>query len=307
MRNPTQPLAVAAMLLTIVACIGSAPPTAITVPTLLSSMPPDTAAPISESAVPASQAAATSTQPSSSSGFAVAVIVDSLSQPVGREQAQGVMDEASRLLRQLTPFGIELMDFVEDSGGGSTSDMVGRYVNSHATALPNGIVLFSFGDNGRAKTGGAYSYGLAAPAGFQNSFVSPVMGASQIYVAVVDFSEIYAPCGYGGSETAQSPTSLDGECHNQPGTACVRQSGRSMCADAARTLYNSTPTYYLSSTIVHQLLHPFAPGGDQDHFSTPQCNERMGYPAQFFDLQESQYHNDLCPFVYEEFEKSHLP
>jgi hypothetical protein len=237
----------------------------------------------------------------------VAVIVDTLSEPVTREQAQAVIDEASRLLRELAPFSIEMMDFVEDAGGGSTKDVASRYVTAHAAALPNGMVVFSFGDNRQAKASGAYSYGLVAPAGFKNSFVSPVLGADQIYVAVVDFNQKYAPCGYGGSETTHSSSSLDGECHNQAGTACVQQNGRSMCADAARTLYNSTPTYYLSSTIVHQLLHPFAPGGDQDHFSTPQCNARMGYPSEFFDLQESQYHNDLCPFVYEEFAKSHQP
>jgi hypothetical protein len=28
-----------------------------------------------------------------------------------------------------------------------------------------------------------------------------------------------------------------------------------------------------------------------DHYNTPECNSRMGYPAGFFDLQESQYHN----------------
>jgi hypothetical protein len=289
------------ILLPIVACIGSASPTPITLPTFLPQTQPEAAAPAGETAVPASQAAAASTQPSSSSAFAVAVIVDGLSDPASRAQAQAVIDEASRLLLELTPFGIEMVDFVEDAGGGSTNDMVSRYVASHATALPSGIVVFSFGDNGQAKASGAYSYGVAAPVGFQNSFVSPVLGANHIYVAVVDFSQKYAPCGYGGSETAHSSTSLDGECHNQAGKACVQQNGRSICADAARTLYNSTPTYYLSSTIVHQLLHPFAPGGDQDHFSTPECNARMGYPPEFFDLQESQYYNDLCPFVYEYF------
>ena len=80
-----------------------------------------------------------------------------------------------------------------------------------------------------------------------------------------------------------------------------------MCANAVGNLYMSTPTYFVSSTIIHELLHPFAPGGDQDHYSTPECNSRMGYPAGFFDLQESEYYNGLCPFVYENFVNSYQP
>jgi hypothetical protein len=243
----------------------------------------------------------------SSNAFTVAVLADIRSQPVTREQAQAVISESSKLLRQLTPYGIEMTDFVEESGGGSTNDMASRYVMSQAAALPNGIVIFSIGDGGQAKLTGGYSYALAGPSGFHNSFVSPVMGASQIYVAVVDLSYKYAACGYGGSDTVQSTTALAGECRNQPGTPCVQQNGYSMCADAVGNLYMSSPTYYAASTIIHQLLHPFAPGGDLDHYNTPECNTRMGYPPAFFDLQESQYHNDLCPYVYDEFAKDHQP
>jgi hypothetical protein len=235
----------------------------------------------------------------------VAVIVDTHSQPVSRDQAQALIGEAGKLLEQLTPFSIEMADFIAEGGGGSTNDMASRYVTSHASALPNGIVILSRGDEGRARLTGGYSYALAAPAGFRNTFVSPVMGAGQIYVAVVDLSYKYAACGYGGSETVQGTTALPGECSNRAGTPCVQQNGYSMCSNAVGNLYMSTRTYYAASTIVHQLLHPFAPGGDLDHYNTPQCNARMGYPPAFFDLQESQYHNDLCPYVYDEFVKSH--
>jgi hypothetical protein len=231
--------------------------------------------------------------------LSVAVIVDTGSEAVTREQAQGVAQEANKLLRQLTPFGLEITDFVEDKGG-STNDMASRFIASQA-ALPDGIVIFSFGDGNQAKLYGGYSYALDAPHDFRNSFVSPVAGGGQIYVAVVHFSHKYAACGYGGSETVQGTHSLDGECRNQPGTACVQQNGYSMCANAIGNLYMSTPTYFPASTIIHELLHPFAPGGDKDHYGTPECNARMGYPAGFFDLQESQYHNDLCPDIYQHF------
>jgi hypothetical protein len=239
--------------------------------------------------------------------FTVAVIVDMRSEPVRREQAQGVIGEASGFLSSLTSIDLLMTDFVEDGGGGSTNDMASRYINAHPGALPNGIVVFSFGDDGQAKAYGGYNYALAGPAGYKNAFVSPVTGDGQIYVAVVHFSHKYAPCGYGGSDTLQSTVSLDGECRNQPGTACVQHNGYSMCSDSAGHLYASRPTYFISSTIIHELMHPFSPGGDKDHYSTPECNTRMGYPAQFHDLQEAQYHNDLCPYVFDEFYRSYQP
>lgn len=243
----------------------------------------------------------------SSPAFVVAVIVDTLSEPVSRQESETVVNEASRLLQQLTPVTIVMTDFVEDGGGGSTNDMASRYIAGHSGALPNGIVIFSFGDGGQAKTYGGYSYALAIPTGFSNSFVSPVTGPNHIYVAVVHFRHKYAACGYGGSDTVQSTTSLDGECRNQPGTACVEQNGYSMCANAVGNLYMSTPTYFISSTIIHEILHSFSPGGETDHYATPECNARMGYPEGFFDLQESQYYNGLCPDVYENFVQAYQP
>jgi hypothetical protein len=239
--------------------------------------------------------------------FTVAVLVDTRSQQVTREQAQAVINEAGMQLRALVPVIMVMTDFVEDGGGGSTTEMLQRYMIAHTTALPNGVVIFSFGDGGRAKLNGGYGYTAPAPAGYRNPFVSPLVGNNHIYVAVVDYGFKYMACGYGGSDSVKSATALSGECSDQPGTACVQQNGYSMCASAIGHLYMSTPTYFVSSTIVHALLQPFAPGGAQDDYSTPQCTARMGYPAGFHDLQESQYHIDLCPFVYDDFLKSYQP
>lgn len=297
---------VSLLLVAVVACMSSVAPLTQT-PVLAPSVESSSATTaVGEAPIPSDTPAPPAGLPTVNR-FRVAVIVDTLSEPVRREQAQAVFGEADKLLSQLIPFNLEMADFIDDNGSGSTNDMANRYISSHATALPNGIVIFSFGDAGQAKLYGGYSYSLSAPAGFQNTFVSPEVGANQIYVAVVHFSHKYAACGYGGSDTVQSPTSLDGECRNQSGTACVQQNGYSMCANAVGNLYMSTPTYFVSSTIIHELLHPFAPGGDKDHYSTPECNSRMGYPAGFFDLQESEYYNDLCPFVYENFVNSYQP
>jgi hypothetical protein len=200
-----------------------------------------------------------------------------------------------------------MIDFLEDGRGGTTADMAGRYISTRSAALPDGIVIFSFGDQGQAKTSGGYGYSLAVQGGFKNPFISPSGSDSQMYVGVVHFGHKYMACGYGNSDAVQSPASLPGECGGQAGIACVSKNGYSMCASAVGNLYTSTPTHFASSMIIHSLLHNFGPGGDQDHYATPECNARMGYPAAFFDLQESQYYNGLCPFVYEDFTKSYRP
>ena len=218
-----------------------------------------------------------------------------------------IFGEATRLIQPFVQISFELVDFVEDSGGGTTKDMAGRYLASHTSTSANGILIFSFGDGGRAKLQDGYGYPLAGPAGYRNTFVSPMFGENQIYIAVVRFELKYMACGYGGSETVQSASSIDGECRNKPGTACVQTNGYSMCSNAVGNLYTSTPTHFVSSTIIHTFLHSFSPGGDKDNYATPECNARMGYPAGFFDLQESQYYNGICPFVYENFAASYKP
>jgi hypothetical protein len=239
--------------------------------------------------------------------FTAAVVVDTASEPVNRDQAQELVADANGIFIPLTGFGIRMSDFVEDAAGGTTTEMANRYIQSHLTALPNGIIIFSFGDRGDAKLYGGYGYSVAAPEGFHNTFVSPATGDGHIYIAVAHFSHKYAACGYGGQETVQSPVAVDGECRNQPGTACLEHNGYSMCENAIGNLYASTPTYFSATTIIHEFLHPFSPGGNQDHYATPECNAHMGYPAGFFDFQQSEYYNGLCPFVYDNFINSYRP
>jgi hypothetical protein len=252
-----------------------------------------------------SASAATPDNSQTKATFKVAVIVDPLSEPVAHEQAQSLFDEASKLIQPFVPIGLEMVDFVEDGSGGATKDMAGRYLASHSKTQVNGILIFSFGDSGQAKLHDGYGY--AIPAGTRNAFVSPVGGANQIYIAVVRFELRYMACGYGGKDTVQSTTAIDGECRNKPGTACVQNNGYSMCANAVGNLYTSPPNHFVASTIIHTFLHSFSPGGDKDDYATPECNARMGYPSGFFDLQESQYYNGICPFVYENFEASYHP
>ena len=252
-------------------------------------------------------APAASVAPAARAYFTAGIVVDTTSEPVTSQQAQSLVGDANAIFLPLTGFGFQMSDFVEDGEGGTTTDMANRYIQSHLAALPNGIIIFSFGDRGDAKLYGGYGYAVEAPAGFHNTFVSPATGDGHIYVAVAHFSHKYAACGYNGQETVQSSVSVDGECRNQPGTACVQHNGYSMCENAVGNLYASTTTYFNATTIIHEFLHPFSPGGNQDHYATPECNQHMGYPAGFFDFQKAEYYNGLCPFVYDNFINSYQP
>jgi hypothetical protein len=314
MRPSIARFSIALLLLGVVACVTSSRaanpeatslfPTAESSPSATNNVPgvnPSAQGSASPASVPTAAVAMTA-----GSDFAVAVVVDTTTQQVGREQAQAVIEQASKFLRAFSPVGLVMADYAEDAAGGPTAGMAERYLAARSTGLPDGLVIFSNGDNGQAKTSGGYGFTVPAPAGFKSRFTSPT-GASVMYVAVVDYAFKYMPCGYGGEDTVKSGTALGGECRGKTGSACVMQNGYSMCSDAVGNLYSSSPTYAASSMIVHGLLHNFGPGGDKDHYTTEECNARMGYPPSFFDLQESEYYNGLCPFVYELFTASYHP
>lgn len=225
------------------------------VPMITPTSPPPLTAPTAEA-----------TQAPAASEFTLAVIVDSTTAQVTREQAQALVTEATTYLDDFSRIPLKMIDYVDDARGGSMAEIVDRYVAPRSAPLPNGLVIFSAGDNGQARTSGGYGFSVPI-AGYRNVFASPVGGAAQLYVAVVD-AAYQAPAG---------------------------------------SLYASTPTHAAASMIVHGLLHNFAPNGDKDDYSTPECNARMGYPAGYFNRQESEYYNGLCPYVYEEFTNAFKP
>jgi hypothetical protein len=248
--------------------------------------------------------------------FELAVIVDTSSEPVSQAQAQAVVDDASAILQELTGFAFAMVDYVQMAPTGTVSGLGSDYIAGHTAAdLPNGIIIFSYGDGGDARLFGGYSLTLPGPSGFTNEFVSPSLGGGSIYVAINHFSHRYAACGYGSSEldTPIQTTSFNGECRNQDGVACVDYNGYSMCSTSTGDLYASTLTYFAASTIVHEMLHPFGPSGVDDHYATPGCNTVMASGvstrpyATSFDLAEAQYYNGQCPFVYDNFEMGYMP
>jgi hypothetical protein len=301
-------LPLSALVLSMMACGGSSLPAAPTAISLFTSQPAPTAiSPTLESTASLPTIQAETAQPPTKPEFTVSVIVDRNTQQVTREQAQAVINEASSFLKEFAPYGLTMVDFAEDGNGGSMSDIAARYLATRSAFPPNGLVIFSNGDSGQAKASGGYGFSLPEGGAFKNTFVSPAAGNSQMYAAVVDYTYKYMACGYGGADTVQSTASLPGECRGQMGIACVSNNGYSMCSNAVGNLYTSTSRHEVSSMVVHGLLHNFGPGGDKDDYATPECSARMGYPPGFFDLQESEYYNGLCPYVYEEFTKSYRP
>ncbi len=247
--------------------------------------------------------------------FTWAVIVDLDSEPVSRSQAEELVNQASLIMMELTGFAFQMVDFMEAASPDQVRDLAVDYIATHADNLPNGIIIFSFGDNDDARLYGGYGFAMPGPAGFRNAFNSPVVGNGQVYISIQHWSHRYAACGYGGSdvETPVRDTSFNGECRGVDGVACVQNLGYSMCSDAVDNLYASSLTYFASSTIIHELLHPFGFEGVYDHFSTQQCRDRMASGASTrpfsleFSLFEAQYYNGTCPDIYDNFVNSYQP
>lgn len=247
--------------------------------------------------------------------FKLAVIVDLSSELVSREQAHRVVAEADQILLDQTGIGFTMVDFVEITPDSRVIDLASDYIATHPENLPNGILIFSFGDENTARSYGGYFLTLPAPAGFVNEYVSSTYGDNQIYVAINHFGHRYAACGY-GDEEVDAPvqaSSFNGECRNLDGVACVENNGYSMCCNAVDNLYASTPTYFTASSIVHEFLHPFGPNGVEDHYYTPTCNQAMAEEASLrryseeFSLEESESYNGLCPYVYDNLEFGYRP
>ncbi|SRR5258706_73258 len=246
--------------------------------------------------------------------FTLAVLVDLNSEPVRREQAQVVVGEASQIFYRLTKFTLEMVDFREVSGAVKMDDILQKYLSDPAAVRSDGIIIFSYGDDETAKLYGGYAFAYPGPGGFKSRFVSSYANPNSIYVSVIHFGHRYAACGYGGSETPVSSVSIDGECRGQPGIACTEKYGYQMCSLAVNDLAASTPTYFTSSSFVHEIMHPFGKLGIKDHYWTAECTEIMKsglskrpYNDVFFDSAESEQYVNMCPYVFDNFVNSYRP
>lgn len=232
--------------------------------------------------------------------FRVAILVDLTSEPVAQEAALAVLQEASSILQYQTGYELEVIDFHEMERVGTINQMAFTYLNTLAPETPNGLVIFSYGDDDLARLYGGYSGWVVGPQGYRNTFVSPVAGDQHVYLAVMHWSERYGECGYGGTDEITSTTSIGGECRNQPGTSCVQKHGYQMCANVIDSLYASSPTYFIAASIVHEFMHPFGTGTGDDHYGSPKCKQDMGWTEGnwTFRVEESERYNVICPRIY---------
>lgn len=195
---------------------------------------------------------------------------------------------------------------MEDGSGSSIVDLVGNYMERESD-LPNGVLVFSVGDDDRAKINRAYAQQIPAPDGFRNAFVSPYLGDRYMYVAVLQFNHRYAACGYAGTDTIQSQFSSNGECGDVAGQACAEWNGMQVCPSALPFLEDRTPSDLAASPVIHEFMHAFGDKGPDNHYASEACQKALGRQPDFYNFEESEYYNDFCPNVYDIFAGSYLP
>ena len=240
--------------------------------------------------------------------FAISILVDLDSQSVPAEGLAIALEEASTLLLERTGFVFTLLEVVEGRPTDSIGPWVSDYLAGKAPPIPNGVVVFSYGEHDFARSRGGYSFNIPAPAGFVNAFVSPVAGGRSVYVAVLHWGHRFGACGYDESGNLVSEVAIDGQCRNQPGTTCTTHNGYSMCSNVVDDPYASTPTYFVAANFVHEFLHPFGLYLNYDHYGTAECREVMGWGSEWvFSDAEASYWLNMCPYVYDNFRASYRP
>jgi hypothetical protein len=237
--------------------------------------------------------------------FSVAVITDTTTDSVSRDQIDEIVSSASLRLEELTGFSLQVEGYFETDQGGTVEEIVQNYMNLHSADLPNGVILFSAGDADRAKINRGYSQKVLAPAGFHNAFVSSAGEMDQMYVAVVYFNYLYAACGYGGTDGIQSAFPIGDECGGDT-VACAQWNGKQVCERALPFL--TTPTDMIAGVVVHEFMHPFDwEIGPDIHYTSKACAAAMGWPTDHFDYEESEHFVGMCPYVFDNFVNAYRP
>ena len=241
--------------------------------------------------------------------FKIAVIVDAATDPASREDVEAVLAFVEPAFNELSGFRLEVIEIMEDGESGSIERIATDYM-AYAAELPNGILVFSKGDDDRAVINRAYAQQVPGPEGFRNPFVSPIerLGDSHVYIAVVQFNHMFAACGYGGTDTIQSPVSIGDECRGEEGTACAAWEGMQVCQVALPFLERRTRIDMVAEPVVHEFLHPFGLlGGPDNHYGSEACNLAMGWAPDHYDEEEAQVNAGMCPNVVENFRNSYQP
>lgn len=200
---------------------------------------------------------------------------------------------------------------INPTGGTANTDQI--LTNIYLEENPPEFFVLLRSDSASATYGGyAVSF---EQAGFCNRYKDPQDGkTTRVYGGLMDWDHMYSCCGYDASDPQNpvhiSDVSIDGECRNRPGTACIyrEQVGYYQCNDAEslESFYNQGRYNFLAATSIHELMHHFGEHGNYDHFGTAACDEIMG-GTEYDDgtLSAAQRNAVICPALFEVFKDSY--
>lgn len=169
------------------------------------------------------------------------------------------------------------------------------------------FIIFWRADNTAALYGGYADSYESQNRSYYNRFISANNYSNRtgrIYIAVVDWNEMFAMCGYDRSDLRNpkhvSDVSVSGECQNTLGTACILKDDYYQCnvSESLNSPY-STRRIARASTVIHELMHQFGKDGIDDHYGGTKC---VMPTITLHDLEDFA---GICPRVFENFKSSY--
>jgi hypothetical protein len=229
--------------------------------------------------------------------FRVAIL-NATATPKPAHDVSRVFDLAVQILQVRTGARMRIVD-TREVGPGSPRDHAEDYLSSVAGlagGLPDGVLVWAEDEN--AIGFGGYSTQIAMPAPYANRYPGAA-GDNRVYLAAIHWDHKYGRCGYDSTGQVRiSDRSANGECRNRTGMVCVDNGRFWECPDVSENLY-AQPDVFTASSIVHEFMHPFGGGGNNDHYSTPSCRSRMGMSeTAATDLRRSQEFCAMCPDLF---------
>jgi hypothetical protein len=237
--------------------------------------------------------------------FYIDILVDLDSFNPSEKEIKEVMEVAKFKFKQLTGYNLELREISYSTEVGGKEDYPNGYKNypQYKHFLDdheglNGVIVLTKELNTEVAGGFSTSYQYLS---YCNKFATPTtsdrVNNDRIHFAYIDWEHKYGACGYENGEHV-SDVSINGECRNQPGTACLFNGDYYICENSQENFY-SNQNNFIGSLFVHELMHPFGNGPNYDHYSPNNCPE-----VNESNLEDSQYYCGLCPNVYDHFKNS---
>ena len=223
------------------------------------------------------------------------VILNATSTPKPEADVLRIFAVANDILQRRTGARMRLVD-MREAGLGSPRGRAEEYLASRSSDLPDGILVWAEDDT--AVAFGGYSTQIAQPPPYANRYPG-AGGDNRVYLAAIHWDHKYGRCGYDTTGQIRiGDRSANGECRDQSGLLCVNNGRFWECPDVAQDLY-AQPDIFPASSIVHEFLHPFGSGGNNDHYSTAACRARLGMSAAASaDRRLSQEHCAMCPDLF---------